>query len=316
MRSRTKSALIALTVVLAPLVSAPRSARADMPVDPAAPPVVDVPVKDPGDRYKIDRTWLYADDARVPDPLVIVAMANSSYTNVGSNPFHIDGSVTVPTKYTAFDGNTAQPGVMMSVGGELGLFPRVSVMALGELAVGGETSHPNGGAIAGVRFLVTPPSWTHLHIVASAGYLREAWEGPIYDDDTGKWNPGNPNGDNGMWFQGAISGDIGRLRMVGNFHGEHVFSDGRDPLDIMVDLGATYRLIGELRAGAEWIGQDLEETFSPGAEGGARMFFGPIASYQFVGDRLTLVGGPAIGFSQAPDQAPNFIGRLALAYGF
>ncbi len=189
-------------------------------------------------------------------------------------------------------------------------------MVLGQLEVAGESGHPNGGAIAGLRFLLTPLSWANLHIVASAGYLREAWEGPIFDDDTGMWTPGNPDGDNGMWFQGAISGDVGRLRMVGNIHAEHVFSAGRDPLDIMVDLGATYRLVGDFRAGIEWVGQDLEETFSPGAEGGARMFFGPIASYQFLRGRLTLVGGPALGLSQAQYEAPNFIGRVALACSF
>jgi hypothetical protein len=138
----------------------------------------------------------------------------------------------------------------------------------------------------------------------------------VYDDDTGKWNPGNPNGDNGMWFQAAMSGDIGRLRLVGNVHGEHIFAEGRDPLDVMVDLGATYRLVGGFRAGVEWVGQDLEETFSPGAEGGARMFVGPIASLQLFHDRLTIVGGPAIGASQASGEAPQFIGRIAASYGF
>jgi hypothetical protein len=153
-------------------------------------------------------------------------------------------------------------------------------------------------------------------VVVSAGYLREAWEGPIFDDDANKWVAGNPDGDNGAWFQGAISGDIGRLRLVGNFHGEHIFANGRDPLDIMVDLGATYRLVGQLRAGVEWVGQDLEETFSPGAEGGARMFAGPIASYQLDSDRITIVGGPALGVSQTSGSAPNFIGRIGAAYGF
>ena len=84
----------------------------------------------------------------------------------------------------------------------------------------------------------------------------------------------------------------------------------------MVDFGASYRVVADLRLGLEWVGQDLEETFSPGAEGGARMFAGPIASYQFVSRRLTVVGGPALGVSQTSGTAPEFTGRVAVAYGF
>jgi len=283
-------------------------ARADAPAEP------DVVVPSDTEKHAIDRTWLYADDAHIAAPWTVIATGSTSFTQVGANPFTI-AAVRVPVKYTAFDANTAQPGVMFSVGGELGIFPRVSVLATGQLGLDGENG-TNGGAIAGVRFQAFPSAWTHLHLVMSAGYLRESWEGPVYDDDTGKWNPGNPNGDNGMWFQAAMSGDIGRLRLVGNVHGEHIFAEGRDPLDVMVDLGATYRLVGGFRAGVEWVGQDLEETFSPGAEGGARMFVGPIASLQLFHDRLTIVGGPAIGASQASGEAPQFIGRIAASYGF
>jgi hypothetical protein len=283
-------------------------ARAGDPADP------DLVKQDDDARRAIDRTWLYADDARVPTPLHFIATTSVSYTDVGASPFRIS-AVTVPTKYAAFDANTAQPGVMFGVGGELGLFSHVSVMALGELGLDGENG-TNGGAVAGLRVQAFPSSWTHLRLVLSGGYLRESWEGPVYDDDTGKWNAGNPNGDNGMWLQVALAGDIGRLRLVGNLHGEHVFADGRDPLDVMVDLGATYRIVRTFRAGLEWVGQDLEETFSPGAEGGARMFFGPIASMQFWRDRISVVAGPSIGFAQASGEAPNFVGRVAASYGF
>ena len=307
---------------------APSLARADEPTPSPAPAAAsnaelpplpsraspDVVTEETEGRHAIDRTWLYADDARIPLPLTVVAIGTTSYTDVGASPFRI-AAVTVPTKYAAFDANTGQPGVMFAVGGELGLFPRVSIMALGELGLDGENG-TNGGAIAGVRVQAFPSSWKHLHMVLSGGYLRESWEGPIFDDDTGKWTPGNPNGDNGMWFQAAISGDVGRLRLVGNLHAEHVFSDGRDPLDIMVNLGASYRVVGGFRAGVEWVGQDLEETFSPGAEGGARMFFGPQASQQLLDNRLTLAIGPAVGVSQAQGEAPTFLGRFSAAYGF
>jgi hypothetical protein len=97
-------------------------------------------------------------------------------------------------------------------------------------------------------------------------------------------------------------------------HGEHVFADGRDPLDIMVDLAASYRVAGSFRAGIEYVGQDLEETFGDGAEAGARHIVGPIASMQLLRDRLTLVAGPAIGLSS--NASPNWIGRVGASFAF
>jgi len=290
------------------LLAAAGPARADEPMSP------DVVPAGPEAPRAIDRTWLYADDARIAPPMTVIGMTSTSYTDVGSSPSRIAG-VVVPTRYSAFAANTAQPGVMFTAGGELGLLRGVSVVALGQLGLDGENG-TSGGAIVGLRVRVSPAGWQHLRLVLSGGYLRESWGGPVYSDDAGKWTPGSPNGDNGMWGQAAISGDVGRLRLVGNLHAEHVFADGRDPLDVMVNLGATYRVAGAFRAGAEWVGQDLEEAFTPGAEGGARMFVGPIASLQLLDERLTLVGGPAVGFSQASGQAPGFVGRVAASYGF
>jgi len=313
MRTFAPRSLLAMIAAAALFTAAPR-AYAD--ADPVASP--DMPTESSEGRHAIDRTWLYADDARIPAPMTVVATTSTSYTNVGSSPFRVDG-VSLPTKYSAFDSNTAQPGVMFAVGGELGLFPHVSVMALGELGVAG-VNGTNGGGVVGLRVSVLPARFTHLHLVLSGGYLRESWDGPIYDDDTSRWTPGNPNGDNGMWYQAALSGDIGRLRLVGNFHAEHIFANGRDPLDLMVDLGASYRVAGPFRAGVEWVGQDLEESFTPAAEGGARMFFGPTASAQLLENRLSIVAGPAIGISQVAGgiggEAPNFIARAAASYGF
>jgi hypothetical protein len=169
------------------------------------------------------------------------------------------------------------------------------------------------GGIAAVRVQISPASWTGLRLVASAGYVREAWEGPIYDDDSGKWLPGSPNGANGAWGQIAAAGDAGRFRWSTSAHLEHVFSTGRDPLDLMMQAGVSYAVAGPLRAGAEWVGQDLEESFGPGAEGGARHFIGPIASIQALDQRLSVVAGPAIGLSSS---SPHLVARAALSYGF
>jgi hypothetical protein len=262
-------------------------------------------------KHQIDRTWLYADDARVAAPLTIVGITSLSYTNAGSSPTRIDSPFG--NTYNAFAANTAQPGAMMTVGGELGLIPHLSVVALGQLGAGGEASTPNAGGLAGLRLQLLPLAWTSTHLAASIGYLREAWEGPVYDDDANRWYPGNPHGDNGGWMQLAFAQDVRRFRFATTVHAEHIFADGRDPLDMMVNLGASYRVAGGFRAGLEYVGQDLEETFSPGAEGGARHFAGPIASLQLLSDRLSIVAGPAIGLSST---SPAFLGRVGVAYGF
>jgi hypothetical protein len=284
------------------------SAHADAAASPDQ-----VSPSDDAARHAIDRTWLYADDARVAAPMTVIGASNLSYTNVGSSPSRI--ASPFPSAYNGFAGNTAQPGGMIGVGGELGLVPRLSVMAMGQLGVGGVDGVPNpsAGALAGARLRLSPSEWQNTHVTLSAGYLREAWAGPVFDDDTGKWLPGSPHGDNGAWIQGAFSADIQRLRVATTIHAEHIFSAGRDPLDVMAELGASLRVVAAFRLGVEYVGQDLEESFTPGAEGGARHFLGPTASCQLFDQRMSIVAGPAIGLSSL---SPTFVGRLALSYGF
>jgi len=325
------------SLILASALAVPAAgglARADEPAAEsvaAPPPVDDQPVVDhpvnesDATRYRVDRTWLYGDDARVPLPMTAIATSSLSYTNVGNSPTRISNAAPsgascvnaqgVPQPcYSSFASNTAQPGAMVLVGGELGLLPRTSLQGNVVAGLGGASSvpSPNVGAMASIRYSVLPDTQS-LHLVLSGGYVREAWGGPVWNDDRNVWLPGNPNGDNGMFLQAAFSGDVQRLRLAGTIHGEHVFADGRDPLDVMVDLGASYRLTGSLRGGFEYVGQDLEETFHPGAEGGARHFLGPIASIQLFDDRLTIVAGPSVGLSRL---SPDFVARAGASLGF
>jgi hypothetical protein len=283
-------------------------------------------------RYAIDRTTLYGDDARIPLPMVIVATTSFTYTNIGGDPTQVTGAGSmnatrpgcntaggVPQPcYSDFSGNTAQPGGSMIVTGEFGLLPHLSL--LGNVMVGlapGQAGVPSSdvGGTAALRVGVFPLSWTRLHGVVSAGYIREAYNPPVYNDDVAVpyWIPAHAGGVNAGFFQLALSGDVGRFRLNGMFHGQHTFAAGRDPLDLTVDLNASYRVIGEFRAGIEYVGQDLEESFSPGAEGGPRHFLGPVASIQLFDDRLTLIGGPAVGLSYI---SPDFVARVAASVGF
>jgi hypothetical protein len=273
----------------------------------AEEPIPDKTSVDDSSTRPIDRAWLYVDDAKVPRPGRVIGATSVSYTNQGSNP----DPTSAP--YRAFAFNTAQPGALVSIGGEVGLLPRLSLMALGQVQLGGEAASASPGAVAGLRVDLSPSSWRQVHLLASAGYLRETWSAPRRDDDTGELTGGQPNGDDGAWAELAVAADIQRVRLGLTAHGEHVFADGRDAVDVMVKAGASYRLADWFRAGVEWVGQDLEETFTDAAEGGARHFIGPTAALQLMQDRLTLVAGPSIGLS---DTSPKLLGRIALAYGF
>ena len=298
---RLAAAAIAMVLVFAPV-----AARGDDAVDQPS-------TRDAAADHRIDRTWAYADDARVAAPMTVVGSTNFSYTALGSSPSRI--ASPYPSPYNAFAANTALPGAMLGLGAEVGLASRLSVTATGELGMGGPEGAPlpSAGAIVGLRLQVSPSTWRDARVVLSAGYLREAWSGPVYDGDAGKWFPGSPRGDNGGWIQGAFSADIRRLRLATTLHAEHIFWPGRDALDFMAELGASVRLIEGLRLGVEYVGQDLEESLGSGAEGGARHFVGPTASVQLFGERLSIVAGASAGLSGA---SPDFLGRAGLSYGF
>ncbi len=312
-RALASGALAAVTL----LCASTRAAAQEPPGFVAPAPLADTPQPAPEAdvRRSIDRTWLYVDDARIPAPLHVIAMTNVTYTNVGS-PTRIGSGA-----YNALGLNTAQPGAAVAIGGEMGLFPHVSIMTTvqigfggqGQLGSGVEVPSASAGLVAGVRVSALPAAVKNSHLVVSAGYLREAWQGPIFDDDANKWVPGKPYGDSGAWAQVAFSQDIQRVRLAATMHVEHVFADGRDPLDLMVQAGASCRVVGGFRLGAEYTGQDLEEAVDPGAEGGVRHVLGPTASIQVWRDRVSIVAGPAFGLSHL---SPAVMGRAAAAVGF
>jgi hypothetical protein len=296
-------------LVAASLASA---ARADTPVDEAKP-------DGSAARHEIDRTWLYTDDARVAAPMTLTTTGSLSYTSVGNSPSRIvtafPGCTAPCNSYNSFGANTATPGGMFQIGGELGLVPRLSAIAVAQVGTGGSDGvpSPNLGALAGLRFQVFPSEWRDLHLTLSGGYLRESWQGPGFDDDGATWRPGSASGDNGAWAQASFAADFQRVRVATTVHAEHVFSGGRDPMDVMVQAGASYRVAGDFRAGIEYVGQDIEESFAPGAEDGARHFIGPIASLQLFQRRFTVVAGPSVGLTA---HSPDVLGRLGASYNF
>jgi len=295
----TSAKLAAVSAIACMTVSATPVARAE------APASADRPHTEEAAARPIDKTWLYLDDARVADPGAVIAMASVAYTSVASNPD--------PTSepYRAFAANTAQAGGLTALGAEVGVLPRISFEALGQVQLRGDGPGVNPGALAGARFDLSPPSWRAVHLVASGGYLRETSSTPAADEHASP--SAAPGGADGAWASLAVAWDLERLRFGVTTLGEHVFAAGRDGVDIMVQAGVSYRVASWLRAGAEWVGQDLEESLSGAAEGGARHFVGPTAAVRLLHDRLTIVAGPSLGLSTG---SPTVLGRLAVAYGF
>ncbi len=293
--------LTAITAVAGAVLGGASVARADEPAS------ADMPSTERPAPHAIDRSWLYLDDAQVAAPEAVIGMSSLAYANVGSNP----NPTSAP--YRAFAANTAQPGALASLGAEVGVLPRVSLEALGQMQVGGEGAGVSPGAIASARFELSPPSWRTVHLMASGGYLRETWSTPSPDGGAAETPAKGSGGANGAWASFAVTADLERVRFGLTTLGEHVFAPGRDGVDIMMEAGISYRVGSWFRAGAEWVGQDLEETFGDGAEGGARNFIGPTAALQLLQDRLTIVAGPSVGLTAG---SPKVLGRLALAYGF
>jgi hypothetical protein len=151
------------------------------------------------------------------------------------------------------------------------------------------------GAGGGLRVSLLPRA-SSTHFVLGAGAMR-AIEGVA-----------------GAWASLAAQQDLGRVRVGASVHGEHLFSAGRDALDVLVSAGASVAIAGPIRAGVEWVGQDLEAAADPEeAEGGVRAFAGPTASAELFDRRLAIVGGPAFGLTRG---APPVGARLSIAYAF
>ena len=116
-----------------------------------------------------------------------------------------------------------------------------------------------------------------------------------------------------MWARAVLAGDIGKLRLMTSAIGSHVFTPGRDAVDLMLTAGASYRVIPVLRLGAEYVVQDIEGLWEADeAEGGVRHFVGPTASLELA-KRVFITAGPAFGLSK---DSPRVLGRLGATYAF
>ncbi|MEZ4309744.1 MAG: hypothetical protein R3F14_17040, partial [Polyangiaceae bacterium] len=169
----------------------------------------------------------------------------------------------------------------------------VSVHAEGLLSGDGRTV--NAGAMAGASFFPLPAK-SLVDIAISAGYLREL------------------GGSDGVWGRATVAGDLGPVRLSLMGLAEHIFAEDRDPIDLLVSAGVSWRVVSFFRLGAEYVVQDLEGAWEEEEEedGGIRHFVSPTAMLDLF-HRVRLTAGPAFGLSEG---SPAVAGRLQAGYSF
>jgi len=268
------------TAVIALAVALPFGAGAE---EPASTDVLDaIAAVGPSSSVAVDRSWLYNDSARLPAAGHAIGLMRLSY---GS------GS---PTR--AFAGNLGTAGGMFEIGGEVGLFERVSAVAIGTQGQDSAGSSQTGG-LFGLRVSLLPRSVRATQLVVSGGVLREL------------------EGNGGAWGRLTLGHDEGPTRLAVSVHAEKIFETNRDTVDLMVTAGVSTRLVGPVRVGIEYVGQDLEGVVdAEEAEGGARHILGPVVSAALWNQRISLVGGPAVALG-GPGET-RVLGRVSLSCQF
>jgi hypothetical protein len=230
-----------------------------------------------------ERPFLYLVDPTLPQPWHVMASYSAGYSSTGGG--------TRPLAATAGRGGLVN---QLRVEGALG--DRVAPFATGMLAppLEGEAS-PKAAVNGGVRVLLTDPDSRKLRLIVAGGYERD-------------FAPTND-----AFLRVTATYDIGNLRLASMLHSEHAFAPGRDPIDIYVDEGVSYRVLDSLRVGAEYVGQELEGAWEQDeAEGGIRHFVGADVAWSYQ-NKVLLTAGPAFGLSHA---SPRVLGQATLSYLF
>jgi hypothetical protein len=182
-----------------------------------------------------------------------------------------------------------------TLGGEVGLLPRLSVYAEGG-AVVIQSGNPGGLASpflldTGIHILLTNPNSRMWRLSVR----------PSYSYDVTGASTGNFTATLGFYYQ--------NVRVITSFMGSHTFQAGSDPVDLQATIGATYGLPYGFRVGVEGVVADLEEIVTPGDEGGSSAFAGPTVGWEW--GRVQLVAGPSFGVTPGAFDNDSWLFRAA-----
>jgi hypothetical protein len=227
-----------------------------------------------------ERPFLFAEDARTPNAGQVDGYYRVTW---GISP----GGMVRPIG----SANLGLSGAMHEIGGEVGLFSRLSLRAygLGQMELGTGNTEFTGGAELRARVIgsVDGP----FQLTLGAGVLREF---------TGDAN-----------VQGRVVGSGGYrgFRATADVLVEHSFRPMSDGVDMIITAGVSYAILPFLRAGVEYVGQDVEAAVNPDEIEGARHLVGPTLAINLLHERLQFVGGPAFGLTPI---SPHAVVRLGI----
>ncbi len=266
----------ALALVVA--ASAPVSAEEPKKPDSPAPPAGSQSAWD-----DVPRPWLYTQDPTAPPQFHVMASIGVSYAQV-------DRGAARP-----FAADRAHAGAVATAGAEVGLHRFVSIHAEGLISGQGSGDSVSGGTLVGATFFPLRAS-SRVDVAISGGYLREL------------------GGANGAWGRATVAVDAGPARMMLSTVVSHIFAPGRDPVDLLVSTGVSFKLHPIFRLGAEYVIQDLEGLWEKEEEedGGIRHFLGATASLD-LGRRVRIVAGPSVGLTR---ESPRVMGKVMAYYMF
>ncbi len=184
-----------------------------------------------------------------------------------------------------------QGPLVPTAGAEVGLLPRLSLYAQGDLALASQLASPVGAEV-GAHVLLTDPADRAFRLALQAGLGRDLSSATLAAADL------------------TFAWERGPLELAASLAASRDFQAGADPVDLSAAAGGSVRLPAGFRVGAEAVAEDLEESAAPMAEGGVTAFAGPTVGWS-LGQRFEIVGGPAVGLTSR-----LLLGRAAASLAF
>jgi hypothetical protein len=149
--------------------------------------------------------------------------------------------------------------------------------------------------MAGARYQFTDPA-SPLHVALSGAVTHEGMSGTT-----------------GLTMLAAASLSTGPFVMAANLQADKMFAAGRDSVDLITTAGVAVRVVGGLRAGVEYVGQDLEDAFEEDLEGGARHALGPSVALDLDGGRYQLTVATGFGLNAI---SPTAVVRAGFTFNY
>lgn len=234
-----------------------------------------------------DRPFLFASDTRTPRTLEALATYRVTWGASGNGALRPIGAAAL-----------GQAGFLHEVGGEIGLNDRLSLRMYGVISDPSTSglAGPATGTVGGeVRGRLWNTADQRHQLTVAVGALREL--------------------SGSLAFQARVIGTLrfGNLRLVGDLLVERSTRRAADDLDVVLVTGASYAVRPWLRAGVEYVGQDLEGLWDDEEIEGVRHMAGPVLALVSERYGLQMVAGPAFGLSST---SPGLIVRAGVQYAF